>query len=502
MSFAHKIFFILSGGFTSGIFFRSFFDFGIFFSVFVVFISVILLLQYFFIEQDRQHKSVLFVALFIVGLFLGVLRFDISSINEGSDLMDKYLNERIVLSGVIIDEPDVRENNTRIIIKPREIIDTAGLNLEIKNPSTAKIITIIEQYPKYTYGDIIEISGALKEPANFTTDTGREFNYVDFLNKDGVYYSMFYPEIELVGADGGNPIRSTLFNMKHSFLGSISNVIPEPHASLLGGLVVGAKQSLGEDILDDFRATGIIHIVVLSGYNVTIVAEAIMRFFSFLPQNARLILGASSILGFMVMVGAGATVVRASIMALIVVFARATGRMKEITIALLAAGVLMLLFNPRILVFDPSFQLSFLATIGLIYLAPSIERYFKLIPTVFQFREFAVATISTQIFVLPLLLYMTGQFSIVALPVNLLVLFAIPATMLFGFLAGTIGLFSSILALPFSVAAYLLLEYELKIVELFATLPFASVNMPNISFWLVVILYFVYIAILFKINKK
>jgi len=293
-----------------------------------------------------------------------------------------------------------------------------------------------------------------------------------------------------------------IFAFKYLFLENLSVVIPEPHVSLLGGLVVGAKQSLGEKLLDDFRVTGIIHIVVLSGYNITIVAEAIMRSLSFLPRIVGTSVGAASIILFALMVGGSATVVRASVMAILVLLARATGRTSEITYALFLAGFGMVLWNPKILIFDPSFQLSFLATLGLIYLAPAIENYFHFVPTKWQLREFGAATISTQIFVLPLLLYKTGELSLVSLPVNVLILSLVPITMLFGFLSGMFGFVSIILSLPFAFISYWLLAYQLKIIEIFSSLPFASMHIVSFPLILMFAVYVIYIVILFKIKSN
>lgn len=137
----------------------------------------------------------------------------------------------------------------------------------------------------------------------------------------------------------------------------------------------------------------------------------------------------------------------------------------------------MLFFNPKLLVFDPSFQLSFLATAGLIYFSPFFEKYFLWLPTRLGVREIATATVSAQLAVTPLLLSMTGNFSLIALPANILVLISVPYAMAFGFLAGAIGMVSSFLALPFSWVVYALLSYELFIVSMFARIPFASLSL-------------------------
>ena len=256
----------------------------------------------------------------------------------------------------------------------------------------------------------------------------------------------------------------------------MERVISEPASALLGGLVLGAKTSLGEELTLSFRRTGVSHIVALSGYNMTIVADTIMRFFSFLPRVANTWLGVTGILLFSIMAGAGATVVRAAIMALIVIFARTRGNRYNMGRALVVAGFLMIVHNPRILVFDVSFQLSFLATLGILYGPPLFEPYFRWLTERWQLRSTAVTTTSAQAAVLPLILYKMGSLSLVALPVNILILPAIPATMFFGFLTGVTGFFSTLLSLVFAYPAYLLLAYELGVVELFAQLPFAALE--------------------------
>jgi len=169
-----------------------------------------------------------------------------------------------------------------------------------------------------------------------------------------------------------------------------------------------------------------------------------------------------------------------------------------ITNALLVAGFLMLVHNPKILIFDPSFQLSFLATVGLIYFAPPIAERISFITERYQIREVFSATIATQIFVLPLLLYMMGEMSIVALPVNLLILITIPLTMLLGFLVATIGLVSTLLSLPFAYAAYFLLSYDLAVVDLFASIPFSSITVGSFPVWLMLGVYGLYLFVMVK----
>jgi len=279
-------------------------------------------------------------------------------------------------------------------------------------------------------------------------------------------------------------------------------ILPEPESALAGGLILGTRQALGEELQNDFRKTGLIHIVVLSGYNVAIVADTIVKIFSFLPRTFGAASGVLGIVLFAVVTGGTATVVRASVMAVLVVIARTTGREYQIARALFLAAFLMILENPLILLFDISFQLSFLATLALIVLAPHVERLFFFIPEVWNFRELASATVSTQIFVLPLLMYSIGEVSLVAPIVNLLVLPIIPITMLFGFLTALVAFLSNALALTLGYVAHILLSYELLIVEWFSSIPFVAVSVPAIPVWTIFIMYAIYALILWKVNRS
>jgi competence protein ComEC len=488
------LFYVILGGFVGGIFFRSFFDFGISFSLFFILLGFIVFVFY-FLKQEKVF-NIFIASIFLIFIGLGMLRLDVSQIGNTNIALESQVEEKIFAKALVVGEPDVRENNTRLIIK-FDYVSKENTRDAIIETNKKALITV-NHYPKFDYGDEVEIIGILQKPKNFESSNGREFDYISYLKKDGIEYQIFYPTANLVSKGNGNFIKEKLFALKNSFLEKVRKVIPEPHSSLLGGLVVGAKESLGKDLQNDFRKVGLIHIVVLSGYNLTIVADAIMSSTSFVSVGFGTLFGAIGIILFAIMTGGSATIVRASIMALLVLLARATGRVSQIQRSLFIAGFLMLLHNPNILVFDPSFQLSFMATLGLILIPNRIEKYFHFLPTKFGLRETMIATISTQIFVLPLILYMMGEFSVVAIFVNLLVLLFIPATMLFGFLTGVIGFVSTNVSLPFAYITYGLLAYELKIVDVFASLPFASINISFFSFWVMLFVYAIYFLVIKK----
>lgn len=390
---------------------------------------------------------------------------------EKTKTLDSFVSTEVLFEGKVVSEIDTRESSIRFVFLHED----------------ARILVSADSFLDISFGDEISVRGTLQVPEKFETNTGRIFNYDTYLAKDDIFYRISFADISLI-KKGDPSFRGSLFAIKDFFLKNIQQVLPEPHAALGGGITVGAKQSLGEGLLLAFQITGLIHIVVLSGYNVTIIAEAIMRSLGFLSKRVSIVLGIITISLFVVLVGAGATIVRAGIMAILALIARATGRTYALTRALIIAGVIMLLFNPRILVYDPSFQLSFIATLGLIHIAPHIERLVPFITNKFGLREIVGATIGTQIAVFPLLLYLTGLFSISALPANLLVLPAIPLAMLFTLVAGLLGgvpLLGTILSFP----AYILLSYTLLIVEVVSEIPGAAIVLPPFPFWITLLVY-------------
>lgn len=469
---------VFVAGFFGGILVRSFIDFGWALVGLLASVSFTILIFCFF-AKNYNSRTVLFVAIAFLGAAVGVGRYELREWNSRPELFAEFVGERQEFTAVVVDERDERETNARLTVK----IQHPALDERVK------VLISAPPYPEFDYGDRLKIVGKLTEPQKFTSEDGRDFDWPSYLAREGIHYQMLYPEIELVDSDGGFFLRRWLISFKRLLLENIARVIPEPASSLAGGLTLGAKQSMGRELLEDFRKTGVIHIVVLSGYNVSIVADWIRAVFAPLGQKLAIGLGVVGVILFALMTGGGAATVRASIMALIALLARGTGRRYEVTIALVTAAFLMVLHNPKIIVFDTGFQLSFLATLGIIYLAPIFEKYLQFVPAKLGLRELAVMTLSAQTSVIPWILYKMGDLSLVALPVNLLILAFVPMTMFFGFATGFVGLLGYLVSLPFAWASFALLWYELKVVEIFAGLPFASVHFNYFPLWLTLLVY-------------
>ncbi|MFA6405527.1 MAG: ComEC/Rec2 family competence protein [Candidatus Paceibacterota bacterium] len=479
--------------FILGIVFEYFLGLGWSIGVLTTLISLVLFF-YFKKEEFPIGKIILIVG---IGFGLGVLRMSFFANSPDQELF-KLIDQKIYFEATVSEEPDVRDDSTRYTVN---LVDYKS-----------SVLLVADRFPEFNYGDKIKVSGRLDLPKNFTSDNGTEFDYVSFLAKDKINFLIYDPNIEQIEGYGGNKIVASLYALKNIFIKNISAVVPEPNSSFLSGVIFGTKQSLGEALLNDFKKVGLIHMVVLSGYNITIIAIGVFYVTAFLNRrNLSFILSIIFIVLFATMVGWGATVVRAVIMALIAILARFLGRPADALRWLFIAGLLMLIWNPLILFYDPSFQLSFMATLGLILFSQFIFNFIserklaKYIPTKFGLREIVASTLAVQFFVLPLLIKMSGFVSLISFLINPIVLPLVPAVMGFGALTGAIGLLpwvGQILSWPFGVASYFLTQIIISLTEFSANIPFATLQTGSISLWLILIWYLAYGFLYWKFVKN
>ena len=468
-------FYIITIAFAVGVFVRSLVTLGLPEITWLILIALVLALVWGKRRETPFAPHLLFLSIFLFAFAIGALRFEIATWSEIDLELERQVGTEVTLTGVVVREPDIRERTTHLYI---EVEDSLVL------------VTTDRYAGEFAYGDLVSAKEVLERPEAFETDLGRTFNYPGYLLARGTSYVLPFAEVEVLESGQGNLFLTKIFAVKHAFMQAVEKLIPEPQAGLSQGLLLGVKRALGDDLEEVFRETGIIHIVVLSGYNVMIVVTFVMYVLGRLfGRRLSTAFGLISIALFAILVGLSATVLRASIMAGLLLIVGLTGRIYFVLRGLMLAGVVMLLFNPYLLVFDTGFQLSFVATLGLILAAPFVTERLSAVPTWLGAREFLTATLVTQIFVLPLLLYQIGEFSVVAVIVNVLVLPMVPASMLLTFITGMIGMVSVSLAAPLAFLTHLSLTYIIVIAEWFAGLPFASFVVPQFPFWLVPVAY-------------
>ncbi|MDE1919234.1 MAG: ComEC/Rec2 family competence protein [Patescibacteria group bacterium] len=464
-------------GFASGVFLRSLFVFSWPPIVFVLLITGLFAGAAFL--KPRLAYSI--GAAFCMLMAFGMMRASLAD-TPLPESFARDLRHRVSYEGVVVSDPDVRDANQRVEIR------VSG------REAPAVMLAVAPRYPEVSVGDRVRVSGTLMLPEAFADDSGRVFRYDKYLERDGVRFLLNFAFLQ---KEEGAPwyfVPALLARIKHSFLDGLKAVLPEPYASLAGGIIIGGKSGLGSDLQQAFVRSGLAQIIVLSGYNVMVVAEWIMAALALtkLPKRWGAAAAAMGILVFVGIAGASSTALRAALMALIALYARATGRTYAAGRALLFVVLLMLLWNPLFLVFDPGFGLSVAATAGLIWLAPIVEVFLSFMKNTFWENALAT-TLAAQIAVLPLLLYDTGNLSLVSVPANVLAMPFVPVAMGLSAFAGFAGMlfssFASFFGMFLALPAYLANAYLLLLAEKSAALPLAAVSIPPFPFWLVLVSY-------------
>lgn len=292
---------------------------------------------------------------------------------------------------------------------------------------------------------------------------------------------------------GGFEINLDLFpKIRQSLDQTITQDLPSPQAELLSGILLGNKKNLPGQLKIALRDSSTLHIVVVSGQNLTLLAALIMKLAGLIKRKWAILLAVCAIIFYTIMTGAQIPVLRAAVMAILTFAAQITGRQKHSMYVLSLTAALMLLVNPDWL-FDLSFQLSFLATLGVISIGPILEKALKFMPEFI--RQDLAITIGAQIMVLPIIAQYFHQISIVGIFANLLIGWTIPIIMIFGTLMIFLGPI-------FSIAANIFLTYFIYIVYFFSSLSFAWEYVGEQN-WLIWVGYYLLIAgILLALHKK
>lgn len=472
---ASKILWAVVGGFLLGVFVRSFEAVGLSFAAFALLLSVASLLVA-LVERSRARQLVV-ISVALVALAGGIMRMHVATLT-GDPTLTAQLDRKVTLEGYVSAEPDVRDTGVRVSMHVARLIFASSTI-----PVDAGVLIQVPPHADIAYGDMVRATGTLKLPEAFDTGLGRQFRYPEYLAKDGIGYQLAFAQIEKIDGNEGNFLKATAIRIKRAYLEGEAVVLPEPEAGLAGGITVGDKRSIGKKLTADFQRVSLIHMVVLSGYNITVVINAISYALASLPRFFQFGASGFVVLFFVLMSGGAASAVRAGAMALVAVVARVTGRSYLAGRILGVVASLMVLWNPYELAFDPSFQLSTLATLGLIAFTPIFVERLSWFTERFGVREIAASTLATQLTVLPLLLYQNGQLSLVALPANLLALVPVPFAMLASFIAAVGGMLFGSYAVPLAYPAYILLAYIIGVAKFFAALPFAAVSVSAFSAW-------------------
>lgn len=497
-----KVLFYFCFSFIGGIFLSSFFTPHLLFLGGGLILGILLVSVPPSLNFGKRVGLVLF-GFCLLFLIFGICRHQLALSKIENNVLRNLndLGEKITLIGWVSNEPDIREKSQKLKIEVEEIEPD-----EVKpRYINGKILITTNRYPEYQYGDKLKITGKLETPQEF-----EDFNYKNYLAKDGIYSVMNFIQIELLERGkyrGRTPvIYAKILDFKNKYKEAVKKFLSPPQLGILEALIFGDETELSSEWKNKLNLTGTRHIAAVSGMNITIIGFLLLSFFlglGFWRQQAFYI-SIFLILLYILMVGAPVSAVRAGIMAGLLMTAQYFGRLSLATRSVVFAAFLMLILNPLLLKYDVGFQLSFLAILGLIFLQPFFYEWLKKIPDykILPVRTTLSATLSAQIFTLPILVYNFGYISLVSPLTNILIVpFLAPMTILI-FVFGISAMLFLPIGFLFSLPTYLSLTYIIKIIDWFSQLPFITLTFKNVHWIWLAISYLILGLITWRLQEK
>lgn len=335
-------------------------------------------------------------------------------------------------------------------------------------PPEGRLRVTLSALPPFEVSDRIEIVGRV-DPVDVATPFGRR------LLAQGVVATAAFPGITAIGR-AERPAGGWVERLRATLQRTIQHMLPEPQAGLLSGLLVGSTGGMPEEFRRALAASGTTHIVVVSGYNITLVAAALQGICRD-SRRLRMVVPLLGVWAFAALTGGAAPSIRAAIMASVALLATGTGRGRDALAALALASAGMLAVDPR-LVSDLSFQLSVCATLGLIALQPRVAALMPgLHPLV---REPIAATLAAQLATAPLLAATFHQLSLVAPLANALVAPAIPVATIGGGIGAAIAIVLPAVASGIGFVLALPTSYVVAVIEHSAAVPHATTPVGDV----------------------
>jgi len=438
----------------------------------------------FFVSKHR--KLIILASLCLIALFGGAFHFQSSLPSVDESCLQFYNDQGTVeIKGIVDKDPEVRDKTTRLRLSATEIKLDKGWQ-EVSGTA----LLFVPRYPTYDYGDVLLVTGKLETPPQLN-----EFDYKGYLAHQEIYSTILYPKIEILETGKGSKPLEWIYSLRSHLSQSLAEVLPEPQASLAQGITLGIRGNIPSSLRADFSHTGTAHLLAISGLHLAIVAGILLSIGIWLFGKRRytyIWLALGTIWLYALVTGMNPPVVRGAIMASLFLTAELLGRQRSAFTALAFAAAIMVGINPQIL-WTASFQMSFLAMAGLIFLSPTFRAIGrKAVKATLGEDGAAVSianiitdsfsvTLAAIIAVWPLVAYYFGIVSFVALPATLLALPALPGIIITGALAGGLGLIVLPVAQVIGWLAWLFLSYMLLVVNGFAALPLSSIEIGSVD---------------------
>ncbi len=414
------------------------------------------------------------LAIALLAVLLGHGRGALAGEVPDSGLLQPFAGE-IVARGRVLDAPIPRGSRVEAVVELDTLVDPR---------SRAAVATFEEDRPRIllralavpaSFGDRIEVRGRLARPRSRPG-----WPLAEILARRGITWVLDAGVARVVEPGGDNLLRWLTAARLH-FEGNARAVLPEPHASLVAGMVFGARSGLPPDLRADLTATGTSHLTAVSGANVALVAGALTIIATRLVGRAPAsLIAIAGVWLYTLLVGAPPSALRAATMASVALIASGLGRQPDAIVGLLLAAAVLLGWDPG-LAHDVGFQLSVAATAGLILLSPSIERPLFWVPR--HLRGWIAIAVAAQLATLPIVLVTFQRLSLISLPANVLAAPLVVPIMSIGVALAAFG------SLPFvdvllGWAAWVATSLLLLVIHTCAAIPGAQVALGQPPAWL------------------
>lgn len=418
---------------------------------------------------------------------------------ESKTYFDWPIDSDVVVIASIVARPERNITEQKVLLRTNEL----EVNNKLIKLGDALLLAKLSLRDNLQYGDEIKIYGRISKPFS-----NEEFDYRRYLMKYPVY-GVINRAQKVENLPHSINTRQRALRSLHRFSEKLENslnlALPEPHASLAAGIILGQRRSLPDKFIDNLNRVGLSHIVAISGYNITVIFAVLGDVLAVYLSRRRVFwFGTVLALFFIFMTGLSPSIIRAAIFSILILFGGTIGRRASQINLMLLAAALMLLFNPFLLRYDLGFELSFLAFIGLIYLSPLLKSYLCRIQNSFLQTWILVPlgeTLGAQIAVTPLVITQFGRLSLISPLSNLLVIVPVELSMAFAFLTAFLGLFSYWLAKFCAFLLWPVLEYIIKVVEVLGGLPVASIEFGK-GVWAIEAVMYVVLLIVLKKNLR
>lgn len=477
-----KTFFYFCIAFLTGVFLASFFTPNFLF----YFIFLISGLTFFIVFYKKKAAIFGFCLLVLVFGAFWEEKFE-KEINPTPQDIHYYNGKgEISIEGIVVKEPQEKENSIEIFVNVRKTEDKF-----VKG----NLLVFLESGSNVKYGDKVFLRGKVEAPDNFTP----EFDYKEYLRGKRIYSLTFYPEVKVLSSGNGSFVLAGIFSLKER-LKRGAEILVVPEGAILSAITLGDKSRISEEFKEKLSIAGLSHIVAISGMHIMIILETFFLFFIFLGfwRKQATILSLLILFFYILLIGAPASAVRAGIMGGLLYFGWAMGRLLQSSRSIVFAASAMVTVNPLILVRDVGFQLSFLATLGIIYFYSIFEKKLRVEGS--KIKELICFTLAAQILCLPLLIFNFGKIPVLAPLSNVLVVPLLPVLLISGFLFLILTTVFPYFSIYFSFLLKIIFSFVVFVVNFISLLPISAVSL-KVPFFFALVFYAIVGFLLFKKNK-